>query len=457
MRLRQGPRAIGILAVVLASALVQGTPRLTDASENSIISPDAETNAGLWTSLALDADGNPAISHHAIYSGLKVLRCGDPSCAFGNTIADPDVGWGVGQHSSLVLDASGNPVVSYYDSLNNHLKVLHCGNPACTTGNSIVVADTLHITTAISLAIDAAGHPVVSYSDSGSGELKLLHCGNPNCTSGNVIAVTDAEWGYHSSLVIGASDNPIVSYWRDGLRILRCGDATCTLGNTTTLVDADSGAGTYTSLVLDGNGHPVVSYHDHANGDLKVIHCGNPECTSGNTIASPDTTGHVGEYTSVALDAKGNPAVSYFDVTNGDLKLLRCGNESCTQGNTVSSPDRGSGPAVYGAGFYSSLTLDENGNPIVSYQDNWLAELRVLHCKSPTCSETIYGDADCDKSASAIDAVLILQLDAGLVGSLPCQGSPDANRDGNVNSLDAALVLQYAAGLIPTLPPVLPY
>ncbi len=63
------------------------------------------------------------------------------------------------------------------------------------------------------------------------------------------------------------------------------------------------------------------------------------------------------------------------------------------------------------------------------------------------------GDANCDKAVNAIDAALMLQHDAGLVGPLPCQDRADVNGDSHVNSLDAVLVLQFVAGLISTLPP----
>jgi hypothetical protein len=58
---------------------------------------------------------------------------------------------------------------------------------------------------------------------------------------------------------------------------------------------------------------------------------------------------------------------------------------------------------------------------------------------------------NCDTSVNSIDAALILQFSAGLVGSLACQADGDVNLDGSVNSIDAALVLQYVAGLIPVL------
>ena len=66
----------------------------------------------------------------------------------------------------------------------------------------------------------------------------------------------------------------------------------------------------------------------------------------------------------------------------------------------------------------------------------------------PTPTPAACGDVSDDGVVNAIDAVLVLQLDAGLIGTLVNEGSGDVNGDLEVTSIDAALILQFTAGLI---------
>jgi hypothetical protein len=76
----------------------------------------------------------------------------------------------------------------------------------------------------------------------------------------------------------------------------------------------------------------------------------------------------------------------------------------------------------------------------------WMATL-------PADADGPPGDGNCDGQVNSIDSALILQLSAGLLPQLPCQGNAEVSGDGQVNSIDSALILQFTAGLIDHLGP----
>jgi hypothetical protein len=126
-----------------------------------------------------------------------------------------------------------------------------------------------------------------------------------------------------------------------------------------TTPDSVDHAGEFSSLVLDQAGNPVVSYCDYTidgGVTLKILHCGDPNCSSGGNhpIVSVDTSGQVGEFTSLVLDKAGNPVVSYLDSANYDLKILNCGDPNCANpaGNSITSVD-----TADRVGFHTSLVI----------------------------------------------------------------------------------------------------
>ncbi len=461
--------AAALLLVALLAVSSWNAPS-GGAAGNSITSPDAAGQVGSYTSLALDGAGNPVVSYYDdLDADLKVLHCNDPNCSGGDeSITSPDTVGQVGAHTSLALDGAGNPVVSYYDATNGDLKVLHCNDPNCSGGDeSITSPDTAgDVGASPSLVLDGSGNPVVSYFDATTnGDLKVLHCGDANCSTGNVITSPDNGpngVGDSSSLALDGAGNPVVSYYYDpesDLKVLHCNDPNCSGEDESVWTPDFAGVvGFFTSLALDGSGNPVVSYFDFANRDLKVLHCGNANCNSGNSITSPDTAGDVGHFPSLALDGAGNPVVSYLDDANGDLKVLICGDPDCSTGNVITSPD-----TVGWVGRHSSLALDGAGNPVVSYSDDFNSDLKVLHCGDPYCGATptpsptpsptptltpistpsptpsptppatasptptpspsptprpgddrVWGDADCSGEITPVDSLKLLRYDAGL-------------------------------------------
>ena len=83
--------------------------------------------------------------------------------------------------------------------------------------------------------------------------------------------------------------------------------------------------------MLDSLGFPVVSYYDYTHDDLKVLHCTRANCRGTQVANSPDSGGDVGQYTSLALEGGGNPVISYWGPPNGELKVLHCDDPNCAK------------------------------------------------------------------------------------------------------------------------------
>ncbi len=140
----------------------------------------------------------------------------------------------------------------------------------------------------------------------------------------------------------------------------------------TVTVDSAGSVGEYTSLVLGANGDAMISYHDGTpNLDLKFAICdlSATGCDQAGdwTRVTVETVGDMGRHTSIAVGSNGDPVISYYDGTNYDLKFATCdlsatGCDQTGDWGTVTVDSTGT------VGEYASITVDMNGDPMISYR-----------------------------------------------------------------------------------------
>jgi hypothetical protein len=156
--------------------------------------------------------------------------------------------------------------------------------------------------------------------------------------------------GLHTSLALDANGRPHISYRDDTNAALKY--ATWVEGQwAIETVDASANVGLWNSIAVDGQGIPHITYYD-AGGAVHYA------VKSGGTWSKETVSNNAGPYgTSLALDADGTPHVTFTDgtFTNPVRYAVRMGPGSWP------SEDIG-----LGTGIYHSLALDVDGNPHVA-------------------------------------------------------------------------------------------
>jgi len=113
------------------------------------------------------------------------------------------------------------------------------------------------------------------------------------------------------------------------------------------------------SIAIDSQGFPHISYYDETNKCLKYAHLTN----SGWSMEIVDVTEWTGYYTSIAVDFNDNPHIAYNrnDGVTADLRYAYWTGSTWSL-EIVESPSE----ALV---LFLSLALDSNYNPHISYQE----------------------------------------------------------------------------------------
>jgi len=350
----------------------------------SLTTLDSGGDVGIYTSVAVGADGLGLISYYDnTNKNLKVAHCSNAACSAA-TVTTLAGGGSLTMYTSVTVGGDGLGLISYFDDINDNLMVAHCSNVACTSAATTTLDSTGSVGMSISVAVGADGWGLISYFDNTNGDLKVVHCGNAACDSGNVITTLDSTGivGINTSVTVGADGLGLISYYDNSnsdLKVVHCGNVACDSGNTITTLDSGGSVGRGSSVAVGADGRGLVSYYDETNGDLKVVHCGNSFCDSGNTITTLDSTGDVGRMTSVTVGEDGLGLISYYTNTNNDLKVAHCSDATCSSATTTIVDGGVSG------GSYNSVTVGGDGLGLISYYDSTNTDLKVAHCSNRFC------------------------------------------------------------------------
>lgn len=297
-----------------------------------------------YTSLRLDAAGQPHIIHHnenLVYSSWT-------GSAWDHNVIDSS-----GGGPALALDALGYPHVSYYDFGQDTLKY------AYWTGHGFEIQPLDGGGPYTSLALDAAGDPHISCY--GQGSLTYVYRAGGAWGSWRVDKVGDS--GYHTSLALDSSDFPHISYSMHGstsaFHTLNYARWTGSMWDVQTVDDSDGGK---TALALDSLDHPHIVYRGQEQGPLKYAHWT-------GSAWDIQVIGEVDSDFALAVDHNNYPHVVYRDVSDvyyikytrwtgsaWETQILESGNFYLPRPSSLAVDDLGYPHVGYTSGMYAHWT-----------------------------------------------------------------------------------------------------
>ena len=280
----------------------------------------------------------------------------------------------VGQYSSIVADSNSELHIAYHDATNGHLKY------ASNTGGSwnyypLDNAAGQYIGRFTSIDVDSNDKVHISYGNLNSWDLKYATNVAGSWSRSTIDnGGSDGYAGMYSSLEIDSNDVIHVSYWGRNSDLKHATKSASSGGTWSDYtVKWGSLTGEWTSIALDSNNKPWISYVSETWDRLELAHkSGSSTSTWGDSIVDSGSSGEIDNGTSIAIDSNDAKHIVYYDDENGDLRYADYNTQTNLWQNTVldSSGD---------VGKFPSIAIDSQDNLHVAYYDNGNQELEYAY------------------------------------------------------------------------------
>lgn len=355
-------------------------------------------------SLAIGSDGLPVIAYHTLTNGLRVAHCRDIDCSTSNAIdiGNPPTGMTSGLHNSIAIAADGNPAIAFRDPIEQQLKLVKCTNIDCTGGGYVfrtIDAGPHSVGAHVTMAVDGDGKAVLAYQDATDHALLLARCGNTGCGVVDIDTVDHSGagdyWaGVDTAIAIGSGGIvAIAEHWTNtslgsaAIKLFTCSMDPCT-GNWQ-MIDYAVGhpVGSALSMVLRADHRPVFSYHDDTDDSLIFAACSTSDCSGSEIYELVDASSlGAGAFTAIAVRPDGRPIIAYQKrvtvLGGGDaLYVAECEDEDCHDSNRFPidlQPGLTTGEDV-------AIAIGADGGAVIAYFDQSALKLKVAKCNPQSC------------------------------------------------------------------------
>lgn len=236
-----------------------------------------------------------------------------------------------------------------------------------------------------SVSIGVDGMPFSFHYKQDTQDLIFTKCSDVLCaSSSNRVIGSGGDRGSMLSATLGATGNPVVAMYEaisGDLTWVFCLDPSCSISSLTEIDGSTEDVGQYPSLNISDSDFAVISYYDVTNGNLKVTRCTKANCAN-RTTNTVDSSGFVGKATSLTIGTDGLPVMSYFDQTNETLKVAHCNDAPCSSATLTKI-----GPTAVDIGA-TSIAIGVDGLPIIAFYDIRAGDLWTIHCANTACTSS---------------------------------------------------------------------